>query len=236
MLNEETISSPKKIDLLLDKVMPFSEDIEVALPSDRNQEIINDLDTLTDILIVVNGEIKLRYTNEPERMGYRNWKPSNVNVAGAKTYLCPVSVEDTKAWRGLVQAFIKQRRFSLTDNSEESPYDIVPLFIAKRAPGNDGGATGSIELGYEMNISADGITVTVTAILQNTSGRIAIEGLGDGTWFKLATLDGESSRTESWTSGLMLFDWAESNEIRAYDVSYPDSIHATLTIPSPLQP
>ena len=236
MLNEETISNPKKTDLLPEKVMPFSQTIEVAFPPDKNQEELSDLDTLTDILIVVNGEIKLRYTNEPDRMGYRNWGLSNVTGANSNTYLCPVTTEDTKDWRGMVQAFIKQRRLSLTDNSEESPYDIVPLFIAKRAPGNDGGATGTIELGYEMNVSAEGITVTINATLQNSSGRIAIEGLGDGTWFKLATLDGESSRTESWTSGLMLFDWAESNEIRAYDVSYPDSIHATLTIPSPLQP
>lgn len=233
-MREEEVTKPKETDLLPEKIMPFSEAIAVVLPIDRNNELLSNLNSATDILIVVNGEIKLRYTNEPNRMGYKAWESSNVNVANANTYLCPVSVEDTKAWRGLVQAYIKWHRPNQTEVTAESPYTAVPLFIAKRAPGSDNGVAGSIELGYEMNVSVDGITITINAAVQNTSGRIAFEGLGDGTWFKLATLDGESSRTESWTSGVMLFDWTETNHIRAYDISYPDEIYTSITILSSL--
>lgn len=231
MLNEETISNPKKTDLLPEKVMPFSQTIEVAFPPDKNQEELSDLDTLTDILIVVNGEIKLRYTNEPERMGYRNWGLSNVTGANSNTYLCPVTTEDTKDWRGMVQAFIKQRRLSLTDNSEESPYDIVPLFIAKRAPGNDGGATGTIELGYEMNVTNAGMTFTIIAELQNTSGKIAIEAKQGDNWNLLTTLDGAKTRKEVWISDMGLWSWSQPLPVRVFDLESPENIHANIIIP-----
>lgn len=231
MRNDEIITRPKKTDLLPEKVMPFAEDIDVALPLDRSQEVISDLDMLTDILIVVNGEIKLRYTNESERMGYRNWKHSNVNVAGANTYLCPVTIEDTKDWRGLVQAFIKQRRLSQTDNSEESPYEIVPLFVAKRAPGNDNGIVGSIELGYEMNVTNAGMTFTIIAELQNTSGKIAIEAKQGDNWNLLTTLDGAKTRKEIWISDMDLWSWSQPLPIRVFDLENPENIHADIIIP-----
>jgi hypothetical protein len=229
MRNDEIITRPKKTDLLPEKVMPFAEDIDVALPLDRSQEVISDLDMLTDILIVVNGEIKLRYSNEPNRMGYKQWLASNISLPNTNTYLCPVNKEETLGWRGLVQAYIKRYRSVPDEDSTETPYEVVPLFVARKGP-ESRQANGKIELAYEMNVSMDGITLTINAILLNTNGRIVIEGLADGNWVELVILEGESSRSDSWTSGVMLFDWAETNQIRAYDVRCPDSINAYITL------
>lgn len=210
---EETTIRPVDTGVLQEKVMPFSQPIIVKVLSSRALEL-NMSDNEggdVEIVLVINGIQKLKYRRE-EGDGYRAWQSDGPDNISSEIYYCPVSVDDTNRWRGLVQAYVK--RISPANGEglvEESPYSIIPLFIARQMPGGERTDPlpvpppppppyiSSIELAATAECSGPRLNLVVDAVLTNTSGIVLLEMSYDNNEWKAAQIfTGDYSRNIHW--------------------------------------
>ena len=202
------IAPRKKNGLLPEKVMPFTDTIKV-LPGVSESLAYAAGDT--EILIVVNGVVELAYrgpsNTDPK---YRRWNTQMVNTPGS-TYLCPVTSTDTISWRGLVQAFVKQIGQGVNGEAIESPYYIVPLFIAKQkpdpladvpssgSPNTLPGNSANIQLQASANCVGNFLNLTIQAQMLDTSGTVVLEINVGSEWNAVQIFTGPASRSLNWS-------------------------------------
>lgn len=239
-----SVVQPQNITHLLqqgalpEKVMPFSEPVQVSvLNALNNDPDMPDNTTDTEILLVVNGVLMQRYKKEINApAGYRRW--TMTTSPGKKTYNCPVSIYDTLNWRGLVEAHVKTiKQIGSLENIQESPYTVIPLFIAHKghstvSPPFDIPHAASIIISGQMYYTAEAIGATINAQFTNTSGGVIIQYREDGAWINLVSLSGAPSRSESWQSAHGLFGINNVLQFRMIDAADENIASNIISLPA----
>lgn len=232
---------------LAELVMPFSEAIIVPGPPlaiGPNGVAPNDV----EIVLVVNGVVQFTYrgsinTNSLQRQWHADGSGNEVSTK----YRCPVSIADTSKWRGLVQAYVKLLEpIEAEGRIKESPYTIVPLFIARQMPDAeqyDNAGTppatpvpdGSISISASAICNGYLLDLIVDAELNNTSGTVLLE-INFGDEWKIAELfSGAATRTLHWQPNIPEHD-APSGlfQIRLRDVAKPTLVSNTISLDIPV--
>ena len=132
-----SIQSPTQELILLpqydlpERLLPISGSLEIVIPIADKQAIPIEAIYDIEVRMVVNGELKAKFRREASQADSTNAWHFDTQKPG-RVY-CFVSSQETTAWRGLVQAYIKLisiEKYSIS--YVETQYLPINLFIARK--------------------------------------------------------------------------------------------------------